>query len=320
MTRRYSQDGLFNVIVVGLIGLGILIIGFTGWYVVDNKKKTDSAYNAAGSSEVKLTKGLKIISDPAGIDIAGSPLCDSQKLKKVTPYGCSEAEGQTTTLTAQETVNVNGKSYKFKTWDGCSESNKDKKICKVKVDRGKLKTAKASYELTSSTSTQQAKTPAAPNQDPVCAAKDSSDTNYASCKLVITNVPAKVTFKGDMRATECGKKIAGTLGSKFLAPCPSTEGYYGFSQTFPENAVNVSCTVTGACSVNLAAFFPYIGSISISKSTELSLKVLLQTPHNYVCNHESCYADTTFSKWDASYDASQKTYNISAYYVYEGID
>lgn len=125
----------------------VALVGGTGWYVLSSRNKANDSYDKAdGSSEVELSKGLKVTSDPAGIDVAGDPVCDSKKLAKVTPYGCPEAESQTTTLTAQENVTVNGQAYKFKTWDGCSEGNADKKICKVKVDSGKLKTAKASYE------------------------------------------------------------------------------------------------------------------------------------------------------------------------------
>ncbi len=154
MTKRLNQGSAFSLTTMALLGLGLLIIAFTGWFVWHAQNNAKSTYDKTTGSTKNIT-ALKVESDPARIDVTGNPLCDSQKLKKLTPYDCTQNNtGITTVLTAQATVTINGQNYSFKTWDGCSESNADKKICKVKVGQGKTKTAKVSYEKTGNPSAQ----------------------------------------------------------------------------------------------------------------------------------------------------------------------
>lgn len=165
------------------------IIGGTGYYVVHVK---NSAYGSVSSgSKDKAT--LKVESEPAGIDVAGNPQCDSKKLKKTTPYECSAGAAFTTTVTAQDKVTVNGQSYTFKTWDGCSEGNTDKKICKSKVKLGEVRTVKVSYEKATGRTNLNANLPpsASGNDDSAlhnqCTSSLSlkSDTNTATCSVTI---------------------------------------------------------------------------------------------------------------------------------------
>jgi hypothetical protein len=143
--------GLFNskrLLLAAVLLIPAVIIAGTGWYVVHVK---NSVYNNPYVGYTDYAS-LKVESEPAGIDVAGSPACDSKKFSKTTPYQCAAGMSFTTTLTAQDTVSVNGQTYVFKTWDGCSESNADKKICKVKVKIGVHANAKATYEPKASSS------------------------------------------------------------------------------------------------------------------------------------------------------------------------
>ncbi len=139
MNKLQSGLAVFEVLLVAMI---VGIIGGTGWYVL-RVKNSGKMSVSAGPKDRAI---LKVDTDPAGIDVAGTPHCDSKKVGKNTPYDCLVGTAFTTTLTAQDKLTINGQGYAFKTWDGCSEANANKKICKVKVKLGQVVTAKVSYE------------------------------------------------------------------------------------------------------------------------------------------------------------------------------
>ena len=92
---------------------------------------------------------LHIDSDPAGINMDGSPYCSTGQLNKSTPYDCILTNNETeTVITAPAEAFVSGQNYTFKTWEGCSESNSDKKICKIIFNQGDAKNLKAIFEKT----------------------------------------------------------------------------------------------------------------------------------------------------------------------------
>lgn len=93
-------------------------------------------------------KTLRIESNIPGIAMSGSPYCGSAELNKVTPYDCELKENQNeTVITAPAEATIEGKMYVFQTWDGCSEGNEDRKVCKAKLDLESVTIISAFYEV-----------------------------------------------------------------------------------------------------------------------------------------------------------------------------
>lgn len=141
MTKKDKQNG-FSIIELIIILAVVAVVGGAGYYVFHSK-------NTSKTSSASSKATLNITSEPNGIQMNGTPLCDGAKLHKLTSYTCAATNSDLdTVITAPAQTSINGKAYTFQTWDGCSASNANKAICKVHVDSGKSKTLKASYIAT----------------------------------------------------------------------------------------------------------------------------------------------------------------------------
>lgn len=128
------------------------------------------------SSAAATSATIRIDSIPSGLAMQGAPKCDSIQLKKTTPYDCDIGSTISTVITAPEQVFSGGKTYNFKTWDGCSASNTDHKICKVDARAHQTKTIKSTYELYKPQAITQS--PGSPPSDPVTTCSPISYTDY----------------------------------------------------------------------------------------------------------------------------------------------
>lgn len=136
-----------------LVVLLVLLLGGGCFAYFQAKDDSDIApsYSSNNADSAKKVAVLRVESNIVGINMKSAPDCDSAQLKKVTPYECTLQEGHLeTVITAPAQTTSNGTVYNFKTWDGCSESNSDKKICRVKLKLDKISSLKATYEKAAS--------------------------------------------------------------------------------------------------------------------------------------------------------------------------
>lgn len=133
--------------VIAAVGFVVIAITGTVAYAVTQTKTATPDTATQSPTEVTQNTSLAVTSTPAGVNIGTDRTC-SDESENLTPFACSmSSEAIETTLIAPQQADIDGKAYTFTTWDGCSESNPDKKICKVKVDKDAAKTATAVYEL-----------------------------------------------------------------------------------------------------------------------------------------------------------------------------
>lgn len=120
----------------------ISIIAGTGWFLYNTKNlDTKSPF-----SDPYYHK-LRIDSEPTGVSMQADQFCDSERIHKTTPYTCSIPEqSKDVSITAPDKLSKDGRNYTFRTWDGCSESNASKNICKITLDSDTQKTIKATYD------------------------------------------------------------------------------------------------------------------------------------------------------------------------------
>lgn len=168
--KLITIKSLLVLIIVGLV------IG-TAWFVYSAKNQdTNNVLNDPSYSK------LKIDSDPGGVSMESSQYCDSDKIHKTTPYTCSIPEQEKDiTVTAPSQFSKEGKNYVFRTWDGCSESNTSKNICKVKLDSDKSKEIKATYDEI----TNQKNTSSGPNTGAASKCNGQLIDNGQKCRFVI---------------------------------------------------------------------------------------------------------------------------------------
>lgn len=178
---RQNQAGIAHVsVVLGIVLL--VVIGVIGNRVANRSVKTDKPGNQTHESVANLS----IESDPAGLEMSGNPYCDGVEQKTKTPYECDLKEGESeTVMIAPATATIDNKQYVFRTWDGCSESNVDKKVCRVKAEVNKSHVIKAHYDVAALSSTN----PVATTRNTVPCSKDEGDAIYRTCAIVETEVP-----------------------------------------------------------------------------------------------------------------------------------
>jgi hypothetical protein len=199
-----------HIILASILAATLLAASTVALIRVGGEKSTDSN---------SQTAKIHIESNIPSVNIQGSPYCDSRELQKQTPYDCELSSDQhETVLTAPAEAVANGETYVFETWDGCSESNEDKKICKIRISQGETKTAKVSYEKPSASDTRLGSSgpatggpsngSAAPSSAPGCPGAPDSQKNpppYEGAQIycvVDINVPAGSTifYKNDVRS------------------------------------------------------------------------------------------------------------------------
>lgn len=191
LSLRTNQNGIGHVMLVALIVLVIGVVGLVGYRVVYKHRSPPS------SNYIKNMTILNIQSVPSGISMAGQPLCDAAMLHKITNYSCANGSNDLkTTIIAPTQVTLNGKTYSFTNWDGCSESNVNKNVCKTNVMANSTHTIKATYSLspiaTSPTSIAP-KTPSSPSQPAKPPVSDCPNTSNSlgivTCKTTVFQVP-----------------------------------------------------------------------------------------------------------------------------------
>lgn len=133
--RIESKWPLILIIIFGCIAIGI-----SGYFLYQEYYRDKSTVASVKNDKKTIT----IESEPAGISMVGDPQCDSTKLGKTTPYDCELPDDATeTTIVAPGGIEKDGKIYVFQSWDGCSASNTDMKVCKIEKNGNKK--IKANY-------------------------------------------------------------------------------------------------------------------------------------------------------------------------------
>ncbi len=136
-----------RVISLIITSIVILFIGGVTFALTAQPSDVKSAKNPNQVQSNLPHTRLNVESDPNGLTMQSEQDCDSEKLQQITPYTCAKVGAFTAVVNAPGSVSVNGTTYHFKTWDGCSESNEDKKICKVVISEKETKIIKAVYEI-----------------------------------------------------------------------------------------------------------------------------------------------------------------------------
>ncbi|HWZ66121.1 MAG TPA: hypothetical protein VNX65_05030 [Patescibacteria group bacterium] len=261
--KIYDFKSHARPILIVLAALVAITIG-TGGYLIANGHNSPTPSNP---SESRTT--LAISSEPAGVQIGGNPECDSSKLHKVTPYNCVVGDKilDTIMIAPYQTV-VSGKTYMFATWDGCSVSNADKKVCRVTAGQGQTKNLKATYVLSTTasgtspstqpssssqsvpTSTQPAPSPSPTPAPPTNSLPDNGTTAQNQCQN-------SIHIDSDKNVVTCSVVIAGNqVGGQTL--------YMGLEwvNTTPVKDPPITATCTHA--VNAEACTLYKGGQSSS--------------------------------------------------------
>lgn len=292
------------------------------------------------SKDSNGTAQLKIESYPDGVTITGQPTCDGSKLHKITPYKCSVLDKINTTLTAPDVVFSGDKVYHFKTWDGCSESNADKKICKMEVTSGKSKTAKASYVVEDGVNTQASK--AGVNPAPSQAASQTNEINDQTC--TVTTVSGRTyglgagygfgsTTSKDSLCTlyERNPPPAGynviydAVYDRTVVNCGDKCATYGQDQSvyhgWPDMINYDNCPFTGGSNTLDCFGGSSPAKVFLRQPTNLKLRALeaYSQYFGYGCKYYYCSDEATFVGWNTSIDtgsapSSPATIHIVAKY------
>lgn len=300
LTANRKRTNLIATLAIVLL-LGVSTLAYIK--LGDESNQSTLAPNPGTDTTVKI---LRVDSSIAGVSMIGTPYCGSQVLNKQTPYSCELMDGQNETLiiAPKETI-IASKSYTFKTWDGCSESNPEKNICKVAFSNKNPKSITAQYEIHATKTP--TLNPAAPRTATSPCLNTSSTTTTHSCTvradslLVIRGFPAQqnsaytstLADKIDIRcsvANSCSSK-----GTSF------TEKYFGHDAFTPPNESYVS----GAFSIDINQ--PTNIVISVPKSLTTSYK----EPFCKGC--PSVETNHTFNHWDVS--SKQGRVEVTTYFV-----
>jgi hypothetical protein len=255
LLKKFKKSRQRYILAAALV---VILLGAGGVALKPTSGNEQSASNSSASSAQTTT--LHVESSIPGVAMQGSPDCDSQKLQKQTPYDCTLPAGHSETIiTAPDQVSQHGKAYVFQSWDGCSESNSDKKICKIKLKAGDKKTAKATYELAKS-ATAGAPTPnPTPSTNPPqpgvsslhCTPRDYANNQWATCGFTPeTNVKLKInmTYAPDCKSynwgieNKCSNQVSYYSGR--VSPAIEPLCYYdpehacdSFSDMYAENTL-----------------------------------------------------------------------------------
>ena len=314
---------IFAAVAVVLVGT----LSFVAYSMTrSNNTQSPTPTQQIAPSQPQDTTTLYIESNIPGIIMAGAPYCDAAKANKTTPYECTLQKDQTeTVITAPAEATHEGKTYVFKTWDGCSEGNEDWKICKVKTDAATTKNIVATYAekqvATTKPPTQKPAVPAIPNKAPVCAGQDSTDPSFASCRFTLTDTPAKTVVVLRTYATECGKQMQGNLSLTHPAPCQKQ--YAGYHTMYEPDASSViSCDIAFACVIDVAVTATHNDKrVTANSPTGMILKIPREsTLHTRTyCRYGCAPIQGTFSELEYTYDTDTKTFTVTVFYTFKAL-
>lgn len=212
-----------------LILVFIVIILSSGAFVANQqlKKEQKAQSDKTATKSANRTTAISVQSEPAGIIMKGEPYCDATKLGKQTPYECELPAGvKETKITAPSEVQVGGQTYIFETWNGCSESNIDKKICKKTIiDNSSSQEIKAIYSKKTASTASQNK-PNETQSDEPCS-NPGNDGTYYYCTIQVTEVPKKILISHKIIGQAATSEFyqSGEVGCLKTGEC--TYGDYG---------------------------------------------------------------------------------------------
>lgn len=319
---QWIKSSRKHQLIVFVVALLFLVAGA----VAINTKADKSVEVVSISSEKsKELKTLRIESNIPGINVKGDPYCDSAELNKVTPYDCELKEGQNeTVITAPAEATLEGKTYIFQTWDGCSAGNDDWKICFVKMDGVSSKNIIATYKeklTVNKQPTKQTEIPTPnPNKAPTCVDKEEVDSSFASCLFEFTDTPANIVIELKTYATECGKYMQNYGMSLYhYAPCEIEYAQDHFMLVLDDSS-KVICDISSACSIGIdQAGLSYHKKVIVSSPTAVKIKIPLKQDLLIRCRF-TCKLDSTFSEWRYLYDTNSKTFRLKAYHQFSPVD
>lgn len=299
MKYKLNQTGIAHIAILGLIVIVVGAIGFAGYRVLKNDKADDTSTETS-----TVTSIMSIESEPAGISIAGNPACDSVTLSQKTPYNCEiDFEISETILTAPADAEIDGKKYTFSTWDGCSESNPDKKICKVKLEHGKYVRAVYNEKIASTSQNQQ------PTKT-VCDQNKETDST-ATCVLNLSSQFSLRGFPSTATGRNSNGDITWTIGGDVHIICDQPEACSFRGEAFSDKIFNRDTFNEGGYGDGSLV-------VGISKPTNVTITIPktfnTSTPPPLYC--KACSGSTThhvFSKWGLS-DLSG-TKNVTTYFI-----
>ncbi len=130
------------LILTSLVLLIFLLVGLLLIY----KAEKPSDVQAPIATPV-ITEGsensIMVESEPMGALLNLPAACTATKT--TTPFTCKLTTTTETAITAPEHATFNNQKYTFATWEGCSETNPDKKVCNVSLKDGAAAKIKAFY-------------------------------------------------------------------------------------------------------------------------------------------------------------------------------
>lgn len=287
------------------IALTVILLACSTYVIVRSKNNKSSNTPTPMVKKGKAT--LSINSDPAGIQMTAiDPSCDGTQLNKPTPYTCSKTnQNLSTVITAPATAIISGKTYMFSTWDGCSESNANRAICKVNVDNGKVGKLMATYELyTPNLSTQR---PTSQNLD----------------QFVRTNSPPAISCSpinyGDYPNGGCGLVLTAKTGVLIKASyAPDCDSYHAGIEIRCRNSVtyyngSISPALEFWCNADPKTPCGFADPYGLNFFESGYHIIRFTSPGTFVYGSESGQA--SLATLTGIYDKQTNTINISATYV-----
>ncbi len=129
-----------------LTSLTLLIFIVGGLLLIYGGKKKSSDIKAPVVTPVMTEdneNSITVESEPMGVIIQPTEACLATKT--TTPFTCKLTNAKDTIITAPERTTFNNQEYTFATWEGCSVTNQDKKVCTVSLKDGTAAKIKAFY-------------------------------------------------------------------------------------------------------------------------------------------------------------------------------
>lgn len=217
-----------------------------------------------------------------------------------TPFTCHvpKASGAYLSFNAPASAEVGGKKMTFLTWEGCSVSNEDKKICEVDLNTGESSPIKAVYSVVTDASSDSNKlnTPG-PDKPPLSECSNTPDaTRVVTCSTTVYKTPFAYLFKVEYPRDD--------QGNYYYAPVAHNP--------------YISCTNASVCEPINALPNTVLGIVSgINKPGKFFIRLLSEAK-------TSNGKKILFDKWEVKYDPDRfplsdpnqhVVYFVTAYYV-----
>jgi len=216
MTKNKKLPKKQKIIIGTVLAFVLLVAGVNALFLPRSSAPPAQSQQAIQNQGEQGPKTKVLIdSSPALIKMNGIPHCDSASLNKQTPYMCAlpDDKGETV-VTAPKETEQDGKKYRFVTWDGCSEGNVDKSICKLKFEKHQSYSLKATYEIAPvATAPATPTAPVNPCANP--AVEKISNVDHRVCSLQVSKVPQEIVFD----EVYLGKQPTGTSTGHLSLTC-----------------------------------------------------------------------------------------------------